>query len=664
MAINAAVLKLLIKQKFIIPLYCMMVFFLFMSSAFAVNFADLKVRGYGDWNRLMDILQIDDQEEKENQLDEWYSEWKAKYINGVGSLRTIKPKSIDTIIFYGKEGRETKLYELLIRLRSNYAKPTYDQRFMTADHARGYVARKVAHYEENLSRAKKELDNLPVSDKNAKKRLYQIEEALNGNKEKLKMTRAKLNEGGDSLAANYQAYMQLEKEQKNLLAEGRKIMRFLNKEYAEIDYTHLNEKIKKWQTRQVSLMGQEWHHSPIYSEVYRALGIEFLHTLGLKGRDNIIGVLDQGWPFGAASTSYAVHDLLPPEIFIEGSDIPYEHGISTIGVIARQQEVVDEPPAVAPGVRVYLRKPRDLSFTYHVHYHPNLVKKGEVTRKEGILKGHLGLKMEFDILRRIFPKLKPFTITGIEVDPDYDHYLASIIDDLVARGITLVYSSLILAIGEETYQALLRFKKNGGIIIYAAGNDDYAITLNEENVIKSEQAALAFQFHWRLLKDPALAEVFLFAGSLKDSNTMSTFSTRAGNLADRYLAAFGDDNLLLVQDKYFPYKGLQREERGTSLAAPMIAGGIALLMEAFPERLYPHCTPQFLAQVLLDTTSPISKEEAIEIGGEERRLVDEYDPWVSGRGAMNLKAAFEWLASHIGPPVLPGRALDPPRRGE
>ncbi len=34
------------------------------------------------------------------------------------------------------------------------------------------------------------------------------------------------------------------------------------------------------------------------------------------------------------------------------------------------------------------------------------------------------------------------------------------------------------------------------------------------------------------------------------------------------------------------------------------------------------------------------------------------DPWVSGQGAMNLKAAFEWLATHVGPPVLPDRTLD------
>ncbi len=581
MAINAAVLKLLIKQKFIIPLYCMMVFFLFMSSAFAVNFTDLKVRGYGDWNSLMDILPISDYRERNERLMSWKKEWRRKFKKGVGSLRTIDPDMVEDIIRYRKKGLQDKLYNLLLSLRPGSAKRRYDQRFITTDHARDYVGRKLDYYQ---GRGRKQ-DQL-------------------GKKER-------------------------------------------------------EEKIQKWQERLNSLAEQEWHHLPIYPEVYQRLGIEFLHHLALSGSGVTVGVFDLGQPFGAYSTSYNVHDLLPAEVFKEGSDIPYEHGISTIGVIARRQEMVDEPPALAPSAKIFLRYPGVAmdALIYHVRYHPILVERGIVAREEESM-DYEAFTEKFVTLRPEVPKSKPFIITHIDIDLYYDQHLASIIEDLIRQDIKLIYASMSFVIGRKSYQALQQFKEKGGIVVLAAGNEPYVVT-GDEWSISHVGARVDLALHRLLMDDPELAEVFLLAGSLKDAHTMSDFSTQAGELADRYLVAFGDDSLLLEQDEDILYKGLQGKGEGTSFAAPMIAGGIALLMEAFPERVYPQCTPQFLAKLLLDTAAPIEETETITLDGREQRVSIPHDPWVSGRGAMDLKSAFEWLANHVGPPVLPGRTLDP-----
>ncbi len=541
-------------------------------------FAALKARGYEDWNRLMDILQISDQVERSKQLDEWRREWKTKYNEGIGSLRTINPIRIYDIIRHGKESPGRQLYQLLLTSRPDYTKLRYDQRFLTGDHARDYVGRKLAFYQSKGWKRK---------ERNSQK-----------------------------------------------------------------------ARSAKWQERLSSLAKQEWHHLPIYPEVYQRLGIDFLHRMALTGSGVTVGVFDLGQPFGAYSTSYNVHDLLPPEIFIEGSDIPYGHGISTIGVIARRQEMVDEPPALAPSAKIFLREPGEVveALIYQVRYHPILVGRGIVAREEERM-SYETFTEKFNTLRPQVPKSKPFIITHTDVTRYYDQNLAYIIEKLIRYNIKLVYASMDFAIGRKSYQALQQFKKKGGIVIVAAGNQPYAVTGDEWNLIHRD-VEVHLPFYRLLIDDPELAEVFLLAGSLKDAHTMSDFSTQAGELAGRYLVAFGDDSLLLAQDKAFLYKGRQREQRGTSFAAPMIAGGIALLMEAFPERLYPQCTPQFLAQVLLNTAAPIEETETVTLDGREQRVSIPHDPWVSGQGAMDLKAAFEWLSFYVGPPVLPGRRLD------
>ncbi len=624
-------------------------------------FESLKARGYDIWNRFLDILQIEDQEEKVGLLKEWQKEWATTYSSGVGSLRTINPYVIKTLLQYEKKSEEGTLYKWLICYRPDYSKLPYTKRFMRSEDALAYLVNKLDIYSK-------------YSD-----RLKEIQQKI-----------LSLREKSIEIIGSPEDTVDEEKKQKffrdcDLYARLKRIR-------AE----EIERKIQKWQARQAFLEGQDWRRSPIYPEIYKSLGFEFLHQRGLSGDSAIIGVLDSGKPLSdpLPSSPYAVHDLLPAEIFVEGSDIPCDHSISTIGVVARRQELVDEPPAVAPGAKIYLRTPKNISLTYHVRYHPQLLGQGKVEKEETIIEGAKALNERFASLSREFPRLKPFIITKTEVNPRYDQSLATIIDEFIMRGIKLVYSSIALSIGEKTYQSLIKFKQMGGILIKSAGNDNYAITPDKRNIFKDINAAENLSLYWRLIEDPELAEVFLLAGSLKEVDAMSDFSTKAGVLSHRYLSAFGDSNLLLAQDRRLPNafkeKGwvhtnsLRRQKEGTSFAAPMIAGGIALLMEAFPERLYPQCTPQFIGQVLLEAASPIQKVEIVNHEARDetahpqamsqgviksalewvlrlfyrtksvkelQEVLSPHNPWISGRGAMNLKAAFERLTRECSSPL-------------
>jgi len=109
---------------------------------------------------------------------------------------------------------------------------------------------------------------------------------------------------------------------------------------------------------------------------------------------------------------------------------------------------------------------------------------------------------------------------------------------------------------------------------------------------------------------PAAAKKVITVGAVDRSKNIQSWSSRGPTLDDRYkpeISAVGTD-ILAASLPYLRYPStswqIYKEVSGTSFAAPMISGGIALLKQAHPE-----WSPEYLKAAM--TTRAISLEEGI-----------------------------------------------------
>jgi hypothetical protein len=108
----------------------------------------------------------------------------------------------------------------------------------------------------------------------------------------------------------------------------------------------------------------------------------------------------------------------------------------------------------------------------------------------------------------------------------------------------------------------------------------------------------------------------IIAGATNNAGTdLASFSHRAGSGADHYLAAVGEGMWV-----YNRNGGISTGAIGTSFSAPVIAGAVALLAEAFP-----NLTGQQIVKLLLTTATDMGAP------GTDN---------IYGRGALNLANAF------------------------
>ncbi|RYY25542.1 MAG: peptidase S8 [Sphingomonadales bacterium] len=116
--------------------------------------------------------------------------------------------------------------------------------------------------------------------------------------------------------------------------------------------------------------------------------------------------------------------------------------------------------------------------------------------------------------------------------------------------------------------------------------------------------------------DPAVSRgLIIIAGSVNDSDTISTFSNRAGASQQVFLSAVGERVRAPDQnDTAFLWSG-------TSFSAPQIAGAVALLAQAFP-----NLTGAQIVQLLLTT--------ARDVGAPGTDAI-------YGRGVLDLTRAFQ-----------------------
>jgi hypothetical protein len=107
----------------------------------------------------------------------------------------------------------------------------------------------------------------------------------------------------------------------------------------------------------------------------------------------------------------------------------------------------------------------------------------------------------------------------------------------------------------------------------------------------------------------------LVVGALEADGTMAGFSNRAGVAAERYLTSLG------VRVRSFDATGTARLYSGTSEAAPVVSGAVALMADAFPA-----LSGGQIAEILLKTADDLGAPG-----------VDA----VFGRGQLNIERAFQ-----------------------
>ncbi|MCF8506831.1 MAG: S8 family serine peptidase [Caulobacter sp.] len=181
-----------------------------------------------------------------------------------------------------------------------------------------------------------------------------------------------------------------------------------------------------------------------------------------------------------------------------------------------------------------------------------------------------------------------------------DRELVTAIDYAIAHGARVIN----LSIGGDTpdsaaFEAALQRAVAAGLVVTAsAGNDSTASP----------------DWPARYAVDPRYLGALMAVGASAEDGSMASFSGRAGAAANGYIVAPGED---IVTD--CDGTGCWRVS-GTSFSSPIVAGSLALLLQAFPM---------------------ISGRDAVEI--LFRTATDRGDPGVDpiwGHGFLDLRAAF------------------------
>ena len=186
-----------------------------------------------------------------------------------------------------------------------------------------------------------------------------------------------------------------------------------------------------------------------------------------------------------------------------------------------------------------------------------------------------------------------------------DADLAAAVDFAVAQGADVINMSLAGAAPSSAglQTAIQNAVAAGVIFAIAAGNQAGVDPLNP--------AALA--------SDPAVNGQIIAVGAVDQNNVIADFSNRAGTAQNFFLVAPGVAILTTTIGGGFA------SANGTSFAAPHVAGGIALLLERFP-----NLTAQNAVNILLTTATDLGA-----VGTDA----------TFGRGLLNLAAALAPLGT-------------------
>ena len=186
-------------------------------------------------------------------------------------------------------------------------------------------------------------------------------------------------------------------------------------------------------------------------------------------------------------------------------------------------------------------------------------------------------------------------------------------DNNIARGVDLAITAkarvINMSLGGSPANSTLRAAIGrataaGIIIVISAGNDG---DTNPTNALNPDLLA-------QIATDPIARGLVLIAGATDSTQTLASFSNKAGNGANYYLTALG------VRVRSNDENGVAFQWSGTSFSAPVVSGAVALLAQAFP-----NLTGAQIVDLLFRTTTDLGAAG-----------IDS----IYGRGELNIAKAF------------------------